>query len=160
MTAPHLAAEEARVRRAHLVVTAGLLAASALAYLLTLLVVTGDLPDRLAVHFVLRGQADGVMPTPLALAVFGAVGIGLPLLLLAFSVAGQWWRGATARMTSAFVGGLSGETLVRVALDGTSAEEVERWDLGYRIREVEQGPDGAIWLLQDGDGAALLRFAR
>lgn len=61
---------------------------------------------------------------------------------------------------SAFVGGLSGETLVRVALDGTSAEEVERWDLGYRIREVEQGPDGAIWLLQDGDGAALLRFAR
>ena len=107
MTAPHLTAEEARVRRAHLVVTAGLLAASALAYLLTLLVVTGDLPDRLAVHFGLRGQADGVMPTPLALAVFGAVGIGLPLLLLAFSVAGQWWRGATARMTSAFVGGLS-----------------------------------------------------
>ena len=82
MTAPHLTAEEARVRRAHLVVTAGLLAASALAYLLTLLVVTGDLPDRLAVHFGLRGQADGVMPTPLALAVFGAVGMLGGLLLL------------------------------------------------------------------------------
>ncbi|MDO5503859.1 MAG: PQQ-dependent sugar dehydrogenase [Actinomycetia bacterium] len=64
------------------------------------------------------------------------------------------WQG------SAFVGGLSGQTLVRVALEGTSAEEVERWDLGERIREVEQGPNGSIWLLEDGDGARLLRFSR
>lgn len=53
------------------------------------------------------------------------------------------WQG------SAFIGGLSGQKLVRVELDGTSAEQVEEWDLGERIREVEQGPDGAIWLLED-----------
>ena len=54
------------------------------------------------------------------------------------------WRG------NAFIGGLSSKALIRVAIDGTSAREVERWDTGARIREVEQGPDGAIWLLEDG----------
>jgi glucose/arabinose dehydrogenase len=58
------------------------------------------------------------------------------------------WRG------SAFIGGLSSKALIRVAIDGTQAHEAERWDMGARIREVEQGPDGAIWLLEDGgDGS-------
>lgn len=26
----------------------------------------------------------------------------------------------------------------------------ERFPLGGRLREVEQGPDGAVWLLEDG----------
>ncbi len=30
--------------------------------------------------------------------------------------------------------------------------------MGARIRAVRQGPDGAIWLLQDGDGAKLLKL--
>ena len=54
------------------------------------------------------------------------------------------WKG------NAFIGGLSSKSLVRVAIDGTNAREAERWDMGARIREVEQGPDGAIWLLEDG----------
>jgi glucose/arabinose dehydrogenase len=29
------------------------------------------------------------------------------------------------------------------------AREAQRFDMGKRIREVEQGPDGAIWLLED-----------
>lgn len=49
-----------------------------------------------------------------------------------------------------FIGGLSSQSLVRVAIDGNTAKEVERYDMGERIREVEQGPDGAIWLLEDG----------
>ncbi|WP_106640852.1 PQQ-dependent sugar dehydrogenase [Allosphingosinicella vermicomposti] len=58
------------------------------------------------------------------------------------------WKG------SAFIGGLSSKALIRVAIDGTSAREAERWDMGARIREVEQGPDGVIWLLEDGgDGS-------
>ncbi len=48
-----------------------------------------------------------------------------------------------------FIGGLSSKALVRVAFDGNTAREAERWDMGARIREVEQGPDGAIWLLED-----------
>jgi glucose/arabinose dehydrogenase len=33
---------------------------------------------------------------------------------------------------------------------GNGALEAERFDMKRRIREVEQGPDGAIWLLEDG----------
>lgn len=54
------------------------------------------------------------------------------------------WQG------DAFIGGLSSQTLVRVEFDGDSAREAERFDMKRRIREVEQGPDGAIWLLEDG----------
>lgn len=54
------------------------------------------------------------------------------------------WRG------NGFIGGLSSESLVRVAFDGDSAREAERYAMGARIREVEQGPDGTIWLLEDG----------
>jgi glucose/arabinose dehydrogenase len=30
--------------------------------------------------------------------------------------------------------------------------------MGTRIREVEQGPDGAVWLLEDGDNGRLLKL--
>jgi glucose/arabinose dehydrogenase len=49
-----------------------------------------------------------------------------------------------------FIGGLSSKALVRVEFNGDSAREAERFDMQRRIREVEQGPDGAIWLLEDG----------
>lgn len=64
------------------------------------------------------------------------------------------WRG------SAFIGGLSSESLVRVEFDGTDAREAQRFDMGERIREVEQGPDGALWLLEDGRGGRLLKLTR
>ena len=55
---------------------------------------------------------------------------------------------------SGLIGGLSSQSLVRVAFDGDSAREVERYDMGTRIREVEQGPDGTVWLLEDGTRGA------
>lgn len=58
----------------------------------------------------------------------------------------------------AFVGGLSGQALIRVHLDGTSATIADTWQLGHRIRAVTQGPDGSIWLLEDGAGARLLEL--
>ena len=65
------------------------------------------------------------------------------------------WRG------SAFIGGLASQALVRVAMDGRGgAREAERFDMGNRIRCVRQGPDGALWLLEDGEGGRLLRLAR
>jgi glucose/arabinose dehydrogenase len=55
------------------------------------------------------------------------------------------WKG------DAFIGGLSSEALVRVDLDGKTARKGDQWPMGARIREVEQGPDGAIYVLEDGD---------
>ncbi len=54
------------------------------------------------------------------------------------------WKG------NGFIGGLSSMSLVRVEFDGEKAREAQRFDMKRRIREVEQGPDGAIWLLEDG----------
>jgi glucose/arabinose dehydrogenase len=62
------------------------------------------------------------------------------------------WQG------SALLGGLRSESLLRVEIDGNKAREVERFDMESRIREVEQGPDGAVWLLEDRDGGRLLRL--
>ena len=69
------------------------------------------------------------------------------------------WRG------SALIGALSGEALVRVTFDGAGAREAERWGMGERIREVEQAPDGSVYLLEDqqgsnGSGGRLLRLTR
>ena len=53
-----------------------------------------------------------------------------------------WWRG------SAFVGGMVGQQLGRVTLEGTDALGVEtllQGELG-RIRDVREGPDGLIYL--------------
>ncbi|WP_141015007.1 PQQ-dependent sugar dehydrogenase [Nocardioides sambongensis] len=58
----------------------------------------------------------------------------------------------------AFLGGLSGETLIRVDLDGTEAGEVTAWEMPARIRAVEEAPDGAIWLLEDEGAGRLVRL--
>jgi glucose/arabinose dehydrogenase len=49
-----------------------------------------------------------------------------------------------------FIGGLSSQALIRVDVDGTNARKGDQWPMGERIREPEEGPDGAIWLLEDG----------
>jgi aldose sugar dehydrogenase len=64
------------------------------------------------------------------------------------------WRG------DAFIGGLSSKALVRVDLNGTRAAKGDQWDMGARIREVEQGPDGAIWVLEDGGRGSEGRLLR
>ncbi|MXV08116.1 MULTISPECIES: PQQ-dependent sugar dehydrogenase [unclassified Xanthomonas] len=62
------------------------------------------------------------------------------------------WRG------NGFIGGLSSQSLVRIEFNGETAREAARYDMGQRIREVEQGPDGALWLLEDGAGGRLLKL--
>lgn len=64
------------------------------------------------------------------------------------------WRG------SAFIGGLSSEALIRVELDDGEATEVDRFRWGARIREVEQGPDGTLWVLEDDRGESEGRLLR
>ena len=67
----------------------------------------------------------------------------------------QDWRG------NALVAGLSSRAIVRIEIDGDSAREVARYDMGARIRSVVEAPDGALWVLEDerGDsGGRLLRL--
>ncbi|HEY0027293.1 MAG TPA: PQQ-dependent sugar dehydrogenase [Allosphingosinicella sp.] len=61
---------------------------------------------------------------------------------------------------SAFIGGLSSQALIRVTISGDTAREAERFEMGARIREVEQGPDGAIWVLEDGGRGSAGRLLR
>jgi glucose/arabinose dehydrogenase len=62
------------------------------------------------------------------------------------------WKG------NGFIGALSGKALVRVIFSGDTARKADQWDMGARIRWVGEGPDGAIYLLEDGPGARLLRL--
>jgi glucose/arabinose dehydrogenase len=54
--------------------------------------------------------------------------------------------------------GLVAQAIVRVRVTGSTAAEAARIALGARIREVEQGPDGAIWVLEDGTSGRLVRL--
>lgn len=50
-----------------------------------------------------------------------------------------------------FIGGLSSKALIRVDMDAEGGPaEAARYEWGQRIREVEEGPDGAIYVLEDG----------
>jgi len=53
---------------------------------------------------------------------------------------------------NALVAGLSSQAIIRIALDGDTAREVERYDMGARVRSIVQGPDGALWVLEDERG--------
>jgi glucose/arabinose dehydrogenase len=63
------------------------------------------------------------------------------------------WKG------NAFVGALAGQHLARLVLDGGRVVGEERllMGLGERIRDVRDGPDGAIWLLTDNADGRVLR---
>jgi aldose sugar dehydrogenase len=78
------------------------------------------------------------------------------------------WQG------NAFIGGLSSQALIRVSFEMQPTDnlgqppkdyqtepvgtEEARYEWGKRIREVEQGPDGAIYVLEDKDGGRLVRL--
>jgi glucose/arabinose dehydrogenase len=54
------------------------------------------------------------------------------------------------------VSGLATKTLNRIIFDGHGgAKSAERWDVGHRIRDVEEGPDGSLWMLEDANPGAL-----
>ena len=48
--------------------------------------------------------------------------------------------------------------LVVVTIDGESARETQRIPFEKRLREIVQGPDGAIWVLEDKEGGRLLKL--
>ena len=54
------------------------------------------------------------------------------------------WKG------DALIPALSGETLIRVDIEGDKARKADQWDMDQRIRAVDQGPGGTVYLLEDG----------
>jgi glucose/arabinose dehydrogenase len=62
------------------------------------------------------------------------------------------WQG------KALLAGLSSKALVVVAIEGSEAREIARYDMGKRMRAIRQGPDGAVWMLEDRSGGRLLRL--
>ncbi len=62
------------------------------------------------------------------------------------------WKG------QALIPGLSTKALIRVGIEGESATELARYDFGKRLRSIEQGEDGSIWIAEDGEGGRVLRL--
>ena len=62
------------------------------------------------------------------------------------------WQG------SVLVGALSGETLLRLTLEGDKVTAEERLPINKRIRDVAEAKDGSVLLLTDGKDGELLRL--
>jgi glucose/arabinose dehydrogenase len=60
---------------------------------------------------------------------------------------------------SALLSGLATKALVRLTFDGKGgATAAERWDLGHRIRDVEEAPDGSLWMIEDAKPGGLFHL--
>ncbi|MCP5384453.1 MAG: PQQ-dependent sugar dehydrogenase [Sphingomonadaceae bacterium] len=62
------------------------------------------------------------------------------------------WQG------NALITGLKSRALIRVKIDGDSAKEIARYPLGDRMRSIAEASDGAIWVIEEGQDAHLLRL--
>jgi aldose sugar dehydrogenase len=58
----------------------------------------------------------------------------------------------------ALMPGLATKALIDVAIEGESAREVARHAFDKRLRSIAQGPDGAIWIAEDGKGARVYKL--
>ncbi len=63
------------------------------------------------------------------------------------------WRG------NVLVGGLVTEDVVRLTLEGDRVTSEERIPIGDRVRDVVQGPDGALYVVTDDSDGKLLRLS-
>jgi glucose/arabinose dehydrogenase len=60
---------------------------------------------------------------------------------------------------SGFVSGLGTRSLNRIVFDGHGgAKSAERWDIGKRVRDVEEAPDGSLWMVEDANPGALIHI--
>jgi glucose/arabinose dehydrogenase len=62
------------------------------------------------------------------------------------------WKG------SAFASGLLTQALHRIEVNGAAATPAEHWKVGFRVRDVAQAPDGALWLIEDDRKGGLYRL--
>ena len=62
------------------------------------------------------------------------------------------WKG------NLLIGGLSEQAIMRLTLVGEKVVDEEQIPMGTRIRDVVQGPDGAVYALTDGGNGEILRL--
>jgi glucose/arabinose dehydrogenase len=63
------------------------------------------------------------------------------------------WKG------SAFISGLSSQSINRITFDGTGgATAADRWSVHHRVRDIEVGPDGALWIIEDANPGGLFKL--
>ncbi len=63
------------------------------------------------------------------------------------------WQG------DALIAGLSSQAIVRIEIDGDTASEAARYEMDGRVRSVAQGPDGSIWIAEDGEDGRVLQLS-
>ena len=57
------------------------------------------------------------------------------------------------------VSGLGSQSLNRIVFDGKGgAKSAERWNVGIRVRDVEQAPDGSLWMIEDANPGVLVHI--
>ena len=57
------------------------------------------------------------------------------------------------------VSGLATKSIVRIIFDGHGgAKTAERWDVGRRVRDVEEAHDGSLWMVEDANPGALIHI--
>ncbi|HVX05315.1 MAG TPA: PQQ-dependent sugar dehydrogenase [Rhodanobacteraceae bacterium] len=60
---------------------------------------------------------------------------------------------------SALISGLASESIIRVTFDGKGgATAVQRWNVGKRVRDIEEAPDGSLWMLEDASPGGLFHL--
>jgi mono/diheme cytochrome c family protein len=60
---------------------------------------------------------------------------------------------------SAIASGLASQALIRIVFDGNGgAKAVDRWDVGHRVRDIEEAPDGALWMIEDANPGGVFRL--
>ena len=62
------------------------------------------------------------------------------------------WKG------SAFDSGMGSQALHRIEIHGATARPAQHWTVGFRVRDVEQAPDGSMWLIEDDHEGGLYRL--
>jgi glucose/arabinose dehydrogenase len=60
---------------------------------------------------------------------------------------------------NALISGLATEAIVRVTFDDKGgATAVQRWSVGKRVRDIEEAPDGSLWMLEDANPGGLFHL--
>jgi glucose/arabinose dehydrogenase len=62
------------------------------------------------------------------------------------------WKG------QAIIAALKTQAIIRVSLNGEHGTEEARYDMGHRMRDLTEAPDGSFYAIEDGNGGRLLHL--